>query len=198
MDVHTRRLFCARTWPSGAPQAQNYKSGRKQVPRTGGRPPVDGWTLCEATEADAATVAALVQAAFEEYRGQLDPPSGAHEETAATVRDKMKAAQVVLACTGPTAVGCVFFHPEGDHLYLFRLAVQPAFRRRGLGQALIEHAEGRARALNLARVRLGVRAVLVGQRAYYERLGYRPVGAAAHPGYAETTYLLLEKELTGA
>ena len=157
---------------------------------------MDGWILREATEADAATVAALVQAAFEEYRGQLDPPSGAHAETAATVRDKMMAAQVVLAFAGPTPVGCLFFRPEGDHLYLFRLAVLPAARRRGLGRALIEHAEGRARERNLARVRLGVRAVLVRQRGYYERLGYRPVGAAAHPGYAEPTYLLLEKELS--
>jgi ribosomal protein S18 acetylase RimI-like enzyme len=159
---------------------------------------VDGWILREATEADAATVAALVRAAFEEYRGQLDPPSGAHAETAATVRDKMMDAQVVLAFAGPTPVGCISFRPEGDHLYLFRLAVLPAVRRRGLGRALIEHAEGRARERNLARVRLGVRAVLARQRAYYERLGYRPVGAAAHPGYTEPTYLLLEKELTGA
>jgi hypothetical protein len=38
-------------------------------------------SLSEATEADAATAVTLLRTAFEEYRGVLDPPSGAHAET---------------------------------------------------------------------------------------------------------------------
>jgi ribosomal protein S18 acetylase RimI-like enzyme len=154
---------------------------------------VSDWLLREAVEADAEAVAAVIRAAFEEYRGRLDPPSGALAETADTVRAKMRTAQAVLALAGELPVGCVLLRPEEGRLYLFRLAVLPAFRGRGLGRALLAHAEGRARALRLPRVRLGVRAALGRQIAFYEGLGYRQVGAEAHPGYAGPTYLLLER-----
>jgi ribosomal protein S18 acetylase RimI-like enzyme len=153
-----------------------------------------GWRLREATEADAETVASILRAAFEEYRGRIDPPSGAHAETGETVREKMKSACVILALAGGEAAGCIYCQPGEGYLYFSRLAVLPAHRRQGLGRALIEHIEERARAMRLPRVRLGVRVVLDHQRAYYERLGYRVVESATHPGYTEPTYVFMEKE----
>jgi ribosomal protein S18 acetylase RimI-like enzyme len=158
---------------------------------------VGDWLLREAVEADAEAVAAVIRAAFEEYRGRLDPPSGALAETAATVREKMRTAQAVVALASQVPVGCIFFRPEEGRLYLFRLAVLPGHRRRGLGRALLAHAEERARELGLPRVRLGVRAALARQIAYYEDLGYRRVGDGTHPGYAGPTYLLLERPARG-
>jgi ribosomal protein S18 acetylase RimI-like enzyme len=154
---------------------------------------VGDWLLREAGEADAEAVAAVIRAAFEEYRGRLDPPSGALAETAETVRAKMQTARAVLALISEAPVGCAFLRSEEGRLYLFRLAVLPGHRGRGLGRALLAHAEERARALGLPRVRLGVRAVLDRQIAFYEGLGYCRVGAEAHPGYARPTYLLLER-----
>ena len=155
------------------------------------------WLLREAGEADAEALAAVIRAAFEEYRGRLDPPSGALAETAATVREKMRTAQAVVALASQVPVGCAFLRPEEGRLYLFRLAVLPGHRGRGLGRALLAHAEERARALGLPRVRLGVRAALARQIAYYEDLGYRRVGDGTHPGYAGPTYLLLERPARG-
>jgi ribosomal protein S18 acetylase RimI-like enzyme len=157
---------------------------------------VEGWQLREATEADAGTLAALVREAFEDYRGRLDPPSGAHAETPQAVRERLCSARAVLALAGEVAAGCVFYEKQEGRVYLSRLAVRPACRGRGLGRALIEYVEGRARALGLPRVRLGVRLALTQQRAYYERLGYGPVETGAHAGYAEPTYLLMEKPLS--
>jgi ribosomal protein S18 acetylase RimI-like enzyme len=154
---------------------------------------VGDWLLREASDTDAEIVAAVIRAAFEEYRGRLDPPSGALAETAHTVREKMRTAQAVVALASQVPVGCIFFRPEEGRLYLFRLAVLPGHRGRGLGRALLAHAEERARALGLPRVRLGVRAALARQIAYYEGLGYRRVGDGTHPGYAGPTYLLLER-----
>jgi hypothetical protein len=37
--------------------------------------------------------------------------------------------------------------------------------------------------------------VLVEQQAYYARREYQIVGEARHPGFAEATYLLMEKML---
>jgi predicted N-acetyltransferase YhbS len=158
---------------------------------------VDGWLLREANEADAETLAALLREAFEEYRGKLDPPSGAHEETAEKVRENLANARAVLALAGEVPVGCVFYEAPEEYAYFSRLAVLQAHRRRGLGRALIDYVEGRARELGRPRVRLGVRIVLARQRAYYERLGYRPLFALAHAGYTEPTYLMLEKRLAG-
>jgi GNAT superfamily N-acetyltransferase len=156
---------------------------------------VDGWLLREASEADAETLAALLRAAFEEYRGKLDPPSGAHDETAALVREKLEYARAVLALAGEEPAGCIFYETPQEYAYFSRLAVLPAYRRRGLARTLIAYVEGQARALGRQRVRLGVRLALPQQRAYYERLGYRAIYALAHAGYTEPTYLMLEKEL---
>jgi ribosomal protein S18 acetylase RimI-like enzyme len=154
-----------------------------------------GWRLREATEVDAETVASILRAAFEEYRGRLDPPSSAHAETADTVREKMKSAGVILAfADDDEAAGCIFCQPGEGYLYFSRLAVLPAYRRQGLGRVLIEQIEERARAMRLPRVRLGVRIVLDRQRAYYERLGYHVAESASHPGYTEPTYVFMEKE----
>jgi ribosomal protein S18 acetylase RimI-like enzyme len=159
---------------------------------------VGDWLLREAGEADAEAIAAVIRAAFEEYRGRLDPPSGALAETADTVREKMRTAQAVLALADGVPLGCIFLRPEEGRLYLFRLAVLPGHRGRGLGRAMLAHAEGRARALGLPRVRLGVRAALARQIAFYEGLGYRRVGDGTHLGYAGPTYLLLERPVATA
>jgi len=149
--------------------------------------------LREATDADVPTIVALIHAAFEEYRGKIDPPSGAHHESEEKVRQKMSSARVVVALLSGKPSGCVFYEQAADHLSLSRLAVPPAYRRRGIGQALIAYVEDRAEGLSIGQVRLGVRIALRRLRAYYERLRYRPVEYCAHDGYAEPTYVILEK-----
>jgi ribosomal protein S18 acetylase RimI-like enzyme len=151
--------------------------------------------LREATEADLPTLAGLIYAAFEEQRGRLFPPSGAHSETVVTLRDKLRAGGAILATDGGQAAGCVLYRPEPGTIYLERLAVLPSFRRRGIARALIEAVEGRARVLGLPRVRLGVRVDLAENQDYYERLGFRRVQAAAHPGHSRLTYYIYEKDL---
>jgi predicted N-acetyltransferase YhbS len=150
-------------------------------------------TLREATNADLPALVAVLKAAFEEYRGQLDPPSGAHAETSAKLREVLRTARAVLALAGDEIVGCVFYTPLGDHVDLFRLAVLPAYRRRGIGRLLIAYVEARVRELGLLRVQLGVRVALPGNRAYYERQGYRFIEARTHAGYVEPTFVILEK-----
>jgi predicted N-acetyltransferase YhbS len=153
-------------------------------------------TLRQAADADIPALLAVLKAAFEEYYGCLDPPSGAHDETEERLRETLRDTHAVLARVGGEPVGCVFYAPMGDYVDLFRLAVLPSHRRHGIGRALIEYVEGRASAIGIACVQLGVRVALPGNRAYYERLGYRFLEARAHSGYAEPTYVILEKRLT--
>lgn len=153
-------------------------------------------TLRAATEADVPSIAAIIHAAFKEYAAVLDPPSGAHNESAAKLREKLTSEHALLALLGEQQVACVFYRDAGDHMYFGRLAVLHECRGRGIAGALIAHIEARARELGLPSVRLGVRVALPHLRARYERLGYRVIEEHRHAGYAVTTYLVMEKTLS--
>lgn len=156
---------------------------------------MDDLVLREATLADVPAIVAVLHAAFREYDGWLDPPSGVHAETVESIGEKMREAQVALALLGGQVVGCVMYHAERAHVYFGRLAVLPERRGRGVGGALIGYVEEQARVLGLRRVRLGVRVALSELRARYERMGYRLFEERRHAGYDQPTYVLLEKEL---
>ncbi len=151
--------------------------------------------LREATADDLPTIVGITRAAFEEYRGVLDPPSGAHRETVENVRDKLAAGTSVLALLEGQAVGAVYYSAAPEYVYLGRLAVLPDYRGRGVGAALVAYVEQAARDLGRARVRLGVRVALPRLRARYQRLGYRVYEERYHEGYAAPTYLMMEKVL---
>jgi len=147
----------------------------------------------EATAADIPILVTLVHTAFEDYRGRLDPPSGAHNETAETFRQALHTGSAALALVNNAAIGCVFYHQEDEHMYLGRLSVLRPFRRHGVGQALTEYVEQRAREMNLPRVQLGVRTALPHLQAYYARLGYHVVRYESHAGYTVPTSVVMEK-----
>jgi GNAT superfamily N-acetyltransferase len=156
---------------------------------------VSAIVIREAGRADAALLVALIRDAFAEYLGRLDPPSSAHGKTAAVVQAELADGGALLAELDGVAVGCVFFHPRADHVYLDRLAVLPPYRRRGIARLLIAGVEERARALGYSRVRLSVRLALSANRASYERLGYHFHSYGTHVGYSAPTSVTLEKRL---
>src|SRR5262245_19737569 len=168
---------------------------RELAQHRGGGVMSESIVLREATVADIPTLVTLVHTAFEDYREQLDPPSGAHSETPETFRQALQMGYAALALANDAAVGCVFYHQEGEHLYLGRLSVVRPFRRHGVGQALTAYVEQRARALGLARVQLGVRTALPHLQAYYERLGYGVVRYEVHQGYTTPTSVVMEKQV---
>ena len=154
----------------------------------------DALTIREATDADVPALVAVLRAAFAEQR-DLAPPSSALGETEESVRGLMHTARVALAVVDGRIVGSQFFEPKDDYLYLFRLAVLPDHRQRGIGQALIRYAEEQARALGLPRTQFSVRLALPRQRAMYERMGYRFVEYGTHSGFSAPTFATLTKDL---
>ena len=71
------------------------------------------------------------------------------------------------------------FHDERAHLNL--LAMDPAYRRSGVGGQLIAWLEKTARTGGIFFINLEVRARNTGARAFYKRLGYRETKSI--PGY---------------
>lgn len=151
--------------------------------------------LREATIDDLATSLAIIHAAFEEYRGKLDPPSGVHHQTLDDLRKHLEKGHILLAYRGDEAVGTVLYYIDNDYVYFGRLSVLPAYRRQGIAQRMIEYIEQWTRQQGLSRVVLGVRIVLASNREFYERLGYRVFESRTHEGYTEPTYLIMEKFL---
>ena len=149
--------------------------------------------LIEAAENDSATLLRLLLAAFQEYDGVLDPPSGGHGETIDSVRKRLVDGSAVLATIAGEPAGFAFYQRQESYVYFSRLSVLPAFRNRGLGRALIEYVERHAVATGAAGVRLGVRIQLPHLLERYEKLGYRITKYMTHDGYAQPTYVYMEK-----
>jgi predicted N-acetyltransferase YhbS len=99
---------------------------------------------------------------------------------------------------GTLLVGSVRLSPirigETPALLLGPLTVEPPFRERGIGQALMERALGEARKKGHRLV------VLVGDEPYYAKVGFKPVpkGQVAMPGPVDPARLLVAELIEGA
>jgi len=99
---------------------------------------------------------------------------------------------------GTLLIGSVWLSPirigEAKALLLGPVTVEPAFRDRGVGQALIEGALKEAKDKGHRLV------ILVGDEAYYEKCGFKriPRGRAIMPGPVDPARLLLAELAEGA
>ncbi len=122
-----------------------------------------------ATAADLGAVAEIERAVFS------DP------WPAAAFRSLLTPFAWVAVHTDGTLAGYVFAHHALDEGEILNLAVHPAHRRAGVGRALVERVFAALAGGGVARVYLEVRESNQAGRAFYGRLGFRPVGR--RPGY---------------
>ncbi len=125
---------------------------------------------------------------------------GRYAKTAYRLRERV-AHRLDLSFTarvGTLLVGSVWLSSirigESEALLLGPLTVEPAFRERGVGQALIE------RALQNAKAKGHRLVLLVGDEPYYGRSGFKPVppGRMAMPGPVDPARLLVAELADGA
>jgi ribosomal protein S18 acetylase RimI-like enzyme len=137
--------------------------------------------------------------ALQEFERELDPAAPRGDAIADAYLDRMFgrcatwAGRVFVAEVDATVVGfaCVWGRvppqepdePQRDYAYVSDLVVLPAWRRRGIGRALLQRAEEYARAAGMDAIGIGVMAANRAARQLYEAAGYR------------TTHLELRKSL---
>jgi GNAT superfamily N-acetyltransferase len=92
-------------------------------------------------------------------------------------------------------VGAVLWVEKDGGLYVARLSVHPAWRGRGVARALMGAAEAEARRRALPRMLLSTRLALIDNRRLFAACGFRETAQHAHPGYAEPTFVDMEKGL---
>jgi len=148
-----------------------------------------------AEAADAPALATLLHGAFAEQRGQIAPESAALSETSHSIAQRFADHTIAVAEQAGRLVGCVFYRPDGDELYLGRLATAPEYRGQGIAAGLVAHVEAHARARGAGAVTLGVRITLTRNRRFFEARGYRAVGIETHPGFAEPTSIRYVKTI---
>ncbi len=125
---------------------------------------------------------------------------GRYAKTAYRLREKVAHGLDVsfTARIGTLLVGSVRLSPirigEAKALLLGPLTVEPAFRERGVGQALIE------RALKDAAAKGHRLVILVGDEPYYGKCGFKrvPPGRAIMPGPVDPARLLVAELVEGA
>lgn len=156
----------------------------------------DTLLLRAATAADAAAIAATIAASFEQYRGRLEPESGAFRETAEGIAAELaRKSGAIVAERNGLMIGCVIVQLMEDDLYFGRLSVVPEARGEGIARRLVEAVEDEARRRELAGVRLGVRIVLTENQELFASLGYVEISREAHEGFDHPTSINMRKAL---
>jgi predicted N-acetyltransferase YhbS len=147
---------------------------------------------------DAARVAALIRTAFATQSAITDPLPSALRVSEADVEAHLRMGGGVVAQVAETLVGSALWAVQDGGLQLGRLAVAPSWRRRGLGRALVAAAEAAARSAGLPVIRLSTRLVLLDNRRLFAACGFVETTRDAHAGYAEPTFVNMEKRLSWA
>ena len=148
-------------------------------------------TILPEAEADALAIERLHERTF--GPGRYAKSAYRLREGVAHKRDLSFTARI-----GTLLVGSVRLSPirigETKALLLGPLTVEPPFRERGIGHALI------ARALAEAKARGHRLVVLVGDEPYYQKAGFRriPKGRASMPGPVDPARLLVCELVAGA
>jgi ribosomal protein S18 acetylase RimI-like enzyme len=135
--------------------------------------------ITEASEGDIELLASLIRESFADVaqRFGLTPenspthPSNCQPEWVQTAFGR--GVRYYLLRTSGRPAGCVALERvDDDKCYMERLAVLPAFRRNGFGEALVDHIVATAREMGLRAIEIGTIAAQTGLRQWYERQGF--------------------------
>jgi ribosomal protein S18 acetylase RimI-like enzyme len=134
--------------------------------------------------ADIADVERIVAAAFRPFTRRTGiVPAPMSTDWATTI----SAAAASVAVVDDRVVGVLVLWPHPDHVLVDTIAVDPAAQGRGVGSALLAHAEAGARVL-----RLYTNAGMTEALAYYPRRGFALTGRRREDGFDR---VLFEKRL---
>jgi len=139
---------------------------------------------------------ALLMASFAYMDGRIDPPSSLLRMDPQTLAGKARFEKLLLAIENDHVVGCLFLRAEPEALYAGKLAVDSAFRGKGIARKLFAAAENQARRAGLPFLELQTRIELTENHETFARLGFEKTGETAHAGYGRPTSITMRKPVT--
>lgn len=138
---------------------------------------------------------ALLVRAFAYMHGRIDPPSSLLAMSADDLADKARKETLFLAMSDRAVVGCLFLELRDTSGYVGKLAVDAAWRGRGLARRLVALAEDTARTAGKRALTLQTRVELVENHATFARLGFVVTAHTAHDGYERPTSVTMERPI---
>ncbi|MGI9390406.1 MAG: GNAT family N-acetyltransferase [Boseongicola sp.] len=128
-----------------------------------------------ATEQDAVDIKRLIQHAYAHWTERLaDLP-----DVSAGVIDEIEAGRMHVLELDGTVAGILNAAPHQNALHVMNIAVDPQSGGKGVGKALLAHAESLARATGLKRLALATHKDMGGNVSMYEHLGWHVTGTEA-------------------
>ena len=122
-----------------------------------------------ATGADVSKVAALVNAAYGHYVERIGIlPRPMTDDYAQVITNQ----QVTVAESHGTIVGVIVLTVDDEGFLVDNVAVDPSYRGKGLGRALLEFAEAEARQAGFDSIYLYTHEKMTENLALYSRIGY--------------------------
>ena len=136
---------------------------------------------------------ALLMRSFAYMAGRIDPPSSLLAMNADSLATKARDETLVLATDGDALIGCAFLRIEDNCLYVGKVAVDSAWRGRGIARRLFALAEGHAARNGLSHLELQTRVELTENHDTFGRLGFIKTAETAHAGYDRPTSITMRK-----
>ncbi|WP_336788040.1 GNAT family N-acetyltransferase [Paenibacillus sp. MMO-177] len=148
--------------------------------------------IIQASLEEIQTVHDVMVKAFEEYRGKLNPPSGALSETIDDIVKKISNnGGAIIAQAEGVPVGSAQFIFQDNYVYIGRVSVLPSHRGWGIGKMMVRYIENHARNKGVNESRLEVRISIPSNVAFYKKINYEVIEKHAYP--AETDYWYVMK-----
>ncbi len=127
------------------------------------------YSLRSAIAADAANVTALVNAAYGHYEQQIGMvPRPMMDDYAEVIKNY----RVTVAESNQTIVGVIVLTVTDEGFLIDNVAVDPSYRRKGVGKALLTFAESEARRAGFDSVYLYTHEKMTENIALYAKIGY--------------------------
>ena len=137
----------------------------------------------EATVKDAGLVAMLISRSFKNIAEEFSltaencPTHPSHCTPDWVERDLARGVRFFILEDQGSPCGCVGLEAAGtEYCYLERLAVLPEHRRKGFGEALVQHVIDEAASLGLQRVEIAIIAEQTDLRIWYEKRRFQVTG----------------------
>ncbi len=135
----------------------------------------------------------LLKDCFAYMDGRIDPPSSLMRMTPDLLREKAGQETLVVALCNHELVACGFLRETDQTIYIGKLAVKQAFRRRGILKSILAIAEDVARQRRRTALELETRVELVENHKTFGALGFVKTGESSHDGYDRATSFTMKK-----
>ena len=123
------------------------------------------------------------------------PPSSLHRLSPELLRAKADKETLVIVLDDGALIGCGYLKKTKRMIYLGKLAVKPAHRKRGILRKIIEIAVAMARDLDKSGLELETRIELIENHRTFAALGFTKSAENRHEGYDRTTSITMIRRL---